>query len=201
MLKSIFSLILPIVLAACATSRNPKPEPVSAHGVEIDFDLSDLHETKAVLEDLLHRYDLRKYLFTRKVVLRPMAIPHSHPVLTLNTRERKRPEFLLSTFVHEQIHWHLDAKQEKTSNVIAALKKRYPKVPRGFPKASDDDDSTYLHLVVNWLELRALEQILGAEQGRKVLREKDYYTWIYERVLSDDKEIGTLVRGAGLEIE
>lgn len=35
-----------------------------------------------------------------------MAIPYSHPVLTLHTRHLKDDLALLSTFVHEEYHWY-----------------------------------------------------------------------------------------------
>src|SRR5262245_43386378 len=70
-------------------------------------------QTKAQLERLLKFYDLSKWIFTRSVVIDEKSIPHSHPILTLHTRHLKDDELLLSTFVHEQIHWFLAQKNEE----------------------------------------------------------------------------------------
>jgi hypothetical protein len=43
------------------------------------------------------------------MVIKERAIPHSHPVLTLNTRNLDSDDQLLSAFLHEQLHWYLDA--------------------------------------------------------------------------------------------
>src|SRR5687768_11798227 len=65
-------------------------------------------QTRDQLERLLKTYDLSKWIITRSVMIdEKTAIPHSHPVLTLNTRHVKDDELMLSTFVHEQMHWFL----------------------------------------------------------------------------------------------
>lgn len=63
--------------------------------------------TKVQLERLLDSYDLSPWLYTRSVAIDADAIPHSHPVLTLHTRHLDDDRLLLSTFVHEQLHWFL----------------------------------------------------------------------------------------------
>jgi hypothetical protein len=45
-------------------------------------------ETRQKLLDVLQRYDLRKWTFTRTIVIDEKPIPHSHPVLTLGTGSR-----------------------------------------------------------------------------------------------------------------
>jgi hypothetical protein len=59
------------------------------------------------LRRLLRTYDLHKWLFTRDVLIQSGVIPHSHPVLTLNTRYVDDDTAQLATFVHEQLHWFL----------------------------------------------------------------------------------------------
>src|SRR5215470_14982888 len=60
---------------------------------------------KATLEQVLASYDLKKYTFTRKVVIEQGAINHAFPTLTLNPGFAESPDQLLSTFLHEQLHW------------------------------------------------------------------------------------------------
>jgi hypothetical protein len=54
------------------------------------------------LRRVLRTYDLRKWLFTRDVLIQSDVIPHSHQVLTLNTHYVDDDIAQLSTFVHEQ---------------------------------------------------------------------------------------------------
>src|ERR1044071_6136285 len=57
------------------------------------------------LRRLLRTYDLHKWLFLRDILIQSGVIPHSHPVLTLNTRYLD--EDTAQPFVHEQLHWFL----------------------------------------------------------------------------------------------
>ncbi len=67
------------------------------------------------LRRLLRTYDLHKWLFTRDVLIQSGVIPHSHPVLTLNTRYVDDDTAQLATFVHEQLHWFLTDHVERAS--------------------------------------------------------------------------------------
>jgi hypothetical protein len=89
-------------------------------------------ETKAQLEKLLKSYDLKKYTFTYDVLIDEQATPHSHPVLTLHARYRtlvNSDDLLLSTYVHEQLHWYLAAHNADTSAAEAELRKSIPRFP------------------------------------------------------------------------
>ena len=85
----------------------------------------------------------------------PYEIPHSHPVLTLNAR-LYNPEEILCEYLHEQMHWYAERLgcAEEGSPLIAELKRRYPDAPVGFPEGGNDEFSSYLHLLVNWLKSR-----------------------------------------------
>src|SRR5207249_4670064 len=43
-------------------------------------------QAKIQLQRILKSYDLSKWIFTKSVLIERGAVPHSHPVLTLNTR-------------------------------------------------------------------------------------------------------------------
>lgn len=64
-------------------------------------------QTKAELERVVRDYDLRKFTFIREVVIEEQAINHAFPILTLNARFADTEDELLSSFVHEQLHWYL----------------------------------------------------------------------------------------------
>jgi hypothetical protein len=152
-------------------------------------------QTRSQLQKLLQQYDCTKFIFTKEVVIDREALPHSHPVLTLHTRHLKDDELLLSTFVHEQIHWFLSERREQTTQAIQELKTVFPKAPVGFPAGGDSEESTYLHLLVNALEYRADKELLGELRARQVMDfwAKDHYTWIYHRVLEDGDKIRTVL--------
>ena len=153
-------------------------------------------QTRSQLQRLLAQYDCSKFIFTKELVIDRDAIPHSHPVLTLHTRHRKDDELLLSTFVHEQIHWFLTQHAEQTEKAVEELRTIFPKVPVGFPAGADSEDSTYLHLLVNTLEYRADKELLGELRARQVMEfwAMDHYTWVYRQVLDEGDKIRTVLR-------
>jgi hypothetical protein len=105
---------------------------------------------------LLHTYDLHTWLFTRDVLIQSGVIPHSHPVLTLNTRYVDDDTAQLATFVHEQLHWFLTdhVERAKTNAALTELRALYPTVPTALPEGAMGERSTYLHLIVCHLELQ-----------------------------------------------
>jgi hypothetical protein len=48
--------------------------------------------TKQNMLKLQKKFDLEPYLYTKKINTQSRIIPHSHPVLTLNTRNAEIPE-------------------------------------------------------------------------------------------------------------
>jgi hypothetical protein len=162
-------------------------------------------QTKAQLQRLIKSYDVSKWIFTRTVQIDEKAIPHSHPVLTMSTRHLKDDELLLSTFVHEQIHWFLTQNHKSTEEAKKELRGLFPKVPVSFPEGASDEESTYLHLIVVYLEYRAGRELLGELKARQVMEfwAADHYTWVYKTVLERPRDIGViafkykLVPGAG----
>src|SRR5262249_30147279 len=127
----------------------------SALTIELKQNSQTEQQTKDQLERLLRTYDIKQWIFTKSILIDDNAIPHSHPVLTLSTRHIKDDELLLSTFVHEQFHWWASGNNEATQKSIAELRGMFPKVPVGAPEGAVDENSTYLHLVVCYLEYRA----------------------------------------------
>lgn len=151
-------------------------------------------QTKAQLQRLLKTYDLAKWIFTKSVLIDEKAIPHSHPVLTLSTRHLKDDELLVSTFVHEQIHWFLTQNQKATEEAKKELRLLFPKVTVSFPEGAADEESTYLHLIVVYLEYRADRELLGELKARQVMEfwATDHYTWVYKVVLERARDIGNI---------
>lgn len=139
-----------------------------------------------MLKALMVSHDLEKWRFTDKVHIDKTSIPHSHPILTLHTRHTSttHKDLLLSTYLHEQIHWYLADNKSQTDTAIVDLKKLFVEVPLGFPAGGRDQYSSYLHLIVCYLELTALAELLSERRVTEVTKfwQQDHYTWIYRQV-------------------
>ncbi|PYV68926.1 MAG: hypothetical protein DMG97_23385, partial [Acidobacteria bacterium] len=167
-----------------------------AHNSEREID------TEKQLARLLTSYDLHKYTFTHNVIIDERSIPHSHPVLTLHKRHLKSDDQLLSTYVHEQLHWFLDEHLEQTQTAERDLRKIYPKVPTDAPDGSGDEEGTYLHLVTCYLEMQADRDLIGPERTQAVMNfwASDHYRWIYKTVMHDESTIRTVIEQEKLEV-
>jgi hypothetical protein len=82
----------------------------SSDDLEITLDLDTVRRSadhvRDMLIDLRTRFDLASLEYTKQVRIAPLEIPHSHPTLMLNTWVRDELG-LLSTYLHEQMHWYL----------------------------------------------------------------------------------------------
>jgi hypothetical protein len=149
-------------------------------------------QTKRTLEEVLAAHDLKKYTFTRHVVIEEGAINHAFPVLTLNARFASSPDELLSSYLHEQLHWHLRDRSADQQAAVEDLRRMYPGAPVGLPEGADTAFSTYGHLVDCYLEILADREMLGPERAAAVIQNKRNYTWIYTTVLRDEAKIATV---------
>lgn len=165
-----------------------------AHGTDRE------RETKALLEQVLGSYDLGKYTFTRHVVIEERAINHAFPVLTLNVRFARSADELLSSYVHEQLHWHLRDRGRDQQEAVAELRIIYPGAPVGAPEGAETAISTYGHLIDCYLEILADRQLIGFERTSAVVADKGHYTWIYKTILQDEPRIAAVARRHHLEI-
>ena len=156
--------------------------------------------TKALLEQVLGSYDLGKYTFTRHVVIEERAVNHAFPTLTLNVRFAQSADELLSSYVHEQLHWHLRDRGRDQQEAIAELRVIYPGAPVGAPEGAETSISTYGHLIDCYLEIQADRQLIGSERTSAVVADKGHYTWIYKTILQDEPRIAGVARRHHLEI-
>ena len=157
---------------------------------------ADEARTRDQLQRLLATYDLSPWIYTNSIVIDERAIPFSHPVLTLHTRHLRDDELLLSSFVHEQFHWFLSERRVATEQAIADLRKLFPSVPSGGVAGARDEYSTYLHLLVCYLEQQAVLRILRELKAKQVMDfwAPDHYTWVYQTVISRSRDIGQVMR-------
>ena len=149
----------------------------------------------------LSKYDLSKYTFTREVAIEERAMNYAFPVLTLNARFADSPDELLSSFVHEQLHWYLREHDTQQKAAIAELRQMYPNAPVGLPEGADTAYSTYGHLVDCYLEIQADLELIGPKRTDEVIKSKPWYTWIYKTILRDEDKIRGVVQEHELAIK
>lgn len=163
----------------------------------IDLSLAQSRAEKiiACIKRWQAEHDLRPFEYTRHLRVSPTSIPHSHPVLTLNT-ELYDPAAILCEYLHEQMHWYLTKLKvaDDGAPLIVELKRRYPAAPVGVPEGANDEYSTYLHLLVNWLEIEAASVFVDRDRVEEIARNKRYYRWMYRTVLSDWRSLEELYR-------
>ena len=170
-----------------------------SNGAEIEIIL--VNETpkeqkiKADLEALLTTYDLSKWQYTDKIRVDEKArTPYSHPVLTMSTQKEylKSKTKLLSTYLHEQFHWHVIINGIPTKEAFRQrIKEHFPNVQVGFPNGSRDEGSTLSHIIVCYLEFMALTKLIGEHDARLNLLSNGYYQWVF-RTVTDPANKNTL---------
>jgi hypothetical protein len=188
---------IPLVLTILALART-----VMGQGLEITLKHGTAAEaqTREQVQRLLAASNLSPWIYTKAIVVDEQAIPFSHPVLTLHTRHLKDDDLLVSTFVHEQLHWFLAGRQQDTEQAITDLRKVFQNVPVGGTAGARDEQSTYLHLLVCYLEQQADRQIVGELRAKQVMDfwSGDHYTWVYQTVIARGQEIAQIMRNRKL---
>jgi hypothetical protein len=186
-------------LIAFASGCGEAKHPVVAHANHLDVSIAHNSPgeiaTRAQLERLVATYDVGAWLFTKTIVISEGEIPHSHPVLTLNTRHLKQDDELLATLIHEEMHWFLDAHKTERLAAMIELRANYPQLPVGAPDGADSEDASYEHLIVNELEWRALVLTIGEARANSVFEfwAGDHYRVLYRLVMNHGAQIdGTL---------
>ncbi|WP_420386963.1 hypothetical protein [Roseivirga sp.] len=148
---------------------------------------------KQRLEQLVQKYDLEPYVFTKKIQIQEGAIPHSHPVLTLGVGDDTETR-LLATFLHEQMHWYSLTKEKQFMKAGEVMLKKYPNVPADLPEGAGSEQSTFLHLGICYLEFHTLSQVIGREAALDHMQwmTTQYYRWVYRTLLEDMDEFEEL---------
>jgi hypothetical protein len=202
-LAALAALIVP-PMAASPVARHEAFSVPGADSPRIAIDLAKgtprEQLARQTLEQVLASHDLSKYAFTRKVLIEQGAMNHAFPVLTLNAYFASSPDELLSTYIHEQLHWHLRNRAAQMQAAVADLRRLYPRVPVGLPASAENEYSTYGHLVDCYLEVLADRELLGSERAAVVIHAKPWYTWIYTTVLADEAQIAGVVNRYQLRV-
>ena len=171
-------------------------------GVEIELSHNTPGEQSEAerLRRLLSRFDLAPWVFTHRVLIDDQVPPHSHPVLTIGFGDHGDDNLLLSNFVHEQLHWWLVAHQPQTDAAMRELRELFPHLPVGGVDGAVNEQSSYLHLIVNWLEWQGDKALLGDKKAADVMAfwKGDHYRVLYETVLDSEEVVARVVAKHGL---
>jgi hypothetical protein len=186
--------ILLLIIVSCANSKKVE--------TALSLDIEERHRTPATEEtriEILHlarRYDLSSFLYTKKIVIDSTAVKTRwKPEIILNTRFKDNPHRLMAQLLHEELHWWMRDHKENVKVAIPELKATF----RGMPKikGAKDKDSTTRHLLICWMDFRALAKYFGEEDAAEVLKHKvreKRFPWIYSTILRDHRKIEKIVR-------
>ena len=170
--------------------------------LDLDHALREAERVRDMLAALRRRHDLTRYEYTTVVRIAPGSDTFAHPVLTLGNRFAENEDLLLSTYLHEQMHWYLWHLGTPDRDMVAPfydeLVRRYPDAPIELPDGARNYDATYTHLVVNWLEVAATSEFIGRERATAVHRNTRTYRWIYRTVLKDWDMLAELYERQGI---
>jgi hypothetical protein len=185
-----------------ASKLNVKPTDEFRIDIDLDEAGREAARVRRWLEALRRRHDLSRFEYTRFVRVVPASPTYSHPILTLGTRFTDTEDQLLSTYLHEQMHWYLTLLGGPDHDPIAAfydeLVRRYPDAPTRLPDGARSYEQTYVHLVVNWLELAATAEFIGRERAFALAETTYGYRWIYRTIIHDWDALGALYQAHGI---
>lgn len=175
-------------------------------GFRIDVDLDharrEADRVRDMLQALRRRHDLSRFEYTRVIRVVPGGDTFSHPILTLGNRFADNEDLLLSTYLHEQMHWYLwylgTPEKDPVAPFFDELVRRYPEAPTELPDGARNYELTYLHLVINWLEVAATSEFIGRHRAMAVADVQRTYRWIYRTVLRDWDALQELFERHGL---
>jgi hypothetical protein len=141
-------------------------------------------EVVEILKELCKQYDIPA--FTQNVQVEKGVIPHSRPVLTLNVRVTE-PRLLLSTLIHEQLHWHA---QEHVgyNDCIAYLKTKYQDDGE-HNKSGTYPNSYWEHVIVCFNTRNYLQSILSKEDVDWLYEQWQAYPTLEKLVVEKKEEI------------
>ena len=167
--------------------------------IDLDHAQREAERVRDMLAALRRRHDLARYEYTSIVRIVPGGDTFAQPVLTLGNRFADSEDLLLSTYLHEQMHWYLwhlgTPERDMVAPFMDELVRRYPDAPIDLANGGARSyEATYAHLVVNWLEIAATSEFIGRERAIAVAsaQRRRSYGWLYDTVVRDWDLLGEL---------
>ena len=148
--------------------------------------------TGKLLELILSKYNLEKWILCREVLIEEGIKSHSYPKVTLSAKPKTENQ-LLAVFLHEQIHWIEEGRKELMIKAVEELKNFFPNVPVGKPAGADSEKSTYRHLVICRIEFLALKESLKEKEARETVLGNSAYTWIRRTAVEEGFKIDLVI--------
>ncbi|MGC4190464.1 MAG: hypothetical protein QM589_04420 [Thermomicrobiales bacterium] len=170
--------------------------------IELAHDSPTERETRDVLIDLMDMYPLDRWRYTDRIRISDGEIPHSHPVLTIGQTDREQPLRLLSTYIHEQLHWFwlLETHGECPFAAMDEFAQEFPGLPVGPPDGCRSAFSNLLHIAINFWELEGLSELIGRDAARSFIAGKPYYRAIYRLALEKTDRIAAILAAHDLAV-
>lgn len=181
-------------------------QAITADGIKIDIRTENGTERELEaaekLKTILAKYKLQNWMYSTNIKISDNGLPHSHPVITLTTESEyfENDQSQLATFIHEQMHWYEEERLKSFKAAMHDLKDIYKNVPVGNGQGARSEYSTYLHLLIGWLEYDATIELYGSKVAVKLITQKDHYRWIYKTVKKDKIKIGKILADHNLII-
>jgi hypothetical protein len=153
-------------------------------------------QTKERLVHIFEQYPLEKWRYSEQIQIEEGFGAYSHPVIKLGTWEENETEQqILTTYIHEQLHWFCMWKEkfESASQARREFREMYPELPVTPPEGCGSSFANYLHVLVNSLEYQGLSELIGAAEARKTFERKPSYTKINELVLQEQERINAVL--------
>ena len=151
--------------------------------IETKHNLPKELEIVSIIRDLQLKYQTLP-VFTQKVMIESGSTPHSHPALTLNTRETD-PLHILRIFLHEQFHWHASGHQ-LYQPALSHLKTVYKDLG-DCNLDGKHPDSFWIHLIVCWNTRNSLTKLIGEDELGKAYKDDHSYP-LTEKFVVDNFE-------------
>ena len=100
------------------------------------------------------------------------------------------------------MHWYLwrlgGPDHDPIEQFFDELVRRYPKAPTQLPEGARSYEQTYLHIVVCFLELKAVSEFIGFDRAAELAKTTFGYRWIYKTVLRDWDDLDALLTEHGI---
>lgn len=199
-MKSIVMFAAALACLGCVASSLPPPNETVR--VATANAAADELAVAQQLRQLAGSYDLSRWVVSHDVMIERQVIPHSDPVVTLNTLYQGDDDGLLAAFFHEQGHRYFSLRREAAVAAATELSTRYPDAP-GRPEdgGARSQGSTWMHLLICLYESDALHAVLGEQRAAAVLARRPVYGWVYQRIVEDETEIRAVLAAHGLLTE
>ena len=155
----------------------------------IDLDLDhaqrEAERVRSMLAALRRRHDLTRYEYTKIIRIMPGGDTFAHPVLTLGNRFADNEDLLLSTYLHEQMHWYLwylgTPERDMVAPFMDELVRRFPEAPTDLPDG--------LEVITERGRYRT-KVLIGADGANSIVAQRLFPDRRLRRMPSLESEIG-----------